>query len=70
MRTKLPLAVVMSLMIGSAVAGGIMLKDDSRTSKMSPAAASRGAHEVTPEMIAKWKLTAATSDYSPPMLPI
>ena len=72
MKTKLTLGAALLLTIGSAVAGGLMLQKDSSAgaTEYVPAATSVDSREVTPEMIAKWKATAATTDYSPPMLPI
>jgi hypothetical protein len=72
MKTKLTIGAAMLLTLGSALAGGLMLQKDASGSalEMTSGAAVIDTHEVTPEMIAKWKATAASSDYSPPMLPI
>jgi hypothetical protein len=72
MKIKITIGAAMLLTLGSALAGGLILQKDksSNTNEFVPAAVSVDLREVTPEMIAKWKATAATSDYSPPMLPI
>ena len=72
MKIKITVGAAMLLSLGSALAGGMMFPKEgsSVTSEIIPAATSVDAREVTPEMIAKWKVTAATADYSPPMLPI
>jgi hypothetical protein len=72
MKIKLTAGAAMLLTLGSAVAGGLILqKDVSRdTNEFIPTSTADNMTEATPEQIAKWKLTAATSDYSPPMLPI
>jgi hypothetical protein len=73
MKTKLTIGAAMLLTLGSALAGGLMLQKDGsgRIVESTPIDGSVvDAREVTPEMIARWKATAATSDYSPPMLPI
>jgi hypothetical protein len=72
MKIKITVGAAMLLTLGSALAGGLILQKDkaSDTSELMPASVSVDLHEVTPEMISRWKATAATSDYSPPMLPI
>jgi hypothetical protein len=72
MKTKFTLAAAMFLTIGSAVAGSAMLQTGraSGADRLIVPAPYSDPQVVTPEMIAKWKLTAATSDYTPPMLPI
>jgi hypothetical protein len=72
MKIKITIGAAMLLTLGSALAGGLILQKDksSDTSELVPASVSVDLHEVTPEMISRWKATAATSDYSPPMLPI
>ena len=72
MKIKITVGAAMLLSLGSALAGGIMFPKEgsSVSSEIVPVTASVAAREVTPEMLAKWKATAATADYSPPMLPI
>jgi hypothetical protein len=72
MKIKITIGAAMLLTLGSALAGGLILQKDrsSDTGEFVPASVSVDLHEVTPEMISRWKATAATSDYSPPMLPI
>jgi hypothetical protein len=73
MRFKITVGAAMLLTLGSALAGGLMLNKESRHAVDSApiaAADSVDTQEVTPEMIARWRATAVTSDYSPPMLPI
>ncbi len=72
MKIKITIGAAMLLTLGSALAGGIMLNKNASESagEFAPASISADTQEVTPEMIARWKATAATADYSPPMLPI
>jgi hypothetical protein len=72
MKTKITVGAAMLLTLGSALAGGLIYKQDKsiETNVYEPSSVSVDSREVTPEMILKWKATAATSDYSPPMLPI
>jgi hypothetical protein len=72
MKIKITIGAAMLLTLGSALAGGLILQKDraSNTAEFVPAAASVDLREVTPEMLARWKATASTADYSPPMLPI
>jgi hypothetical protein len=72
MKMKLTVGAAMLLTLGSALAGGLILHKEtpSASSSFTPPSTSGGTHEVTPEMIAKWKVTAATADHTPPMLPI
>ena len=71
MKMKLTVGAAMLLTLGSALAGGLILqKDTHRASSSFTPSIPEGTNEVTPEMIAKWTVTAATADHSPPMLPI
>jgi len=70
MKTRITVGVGLLLTIGTSLAGGLMYQKDRGEGPYSPAATSVESQDVTPEMILKWKATAATSDYSPPMLPI
>ncbi len=73
MKTKITIGAAMLLTLGSALAGGMIYSKDKpagSTQAVEGAAASIDTAEITPELIAKWKATSATVDYSPPMLPI
>jgi hypothetical protein len=72
MKTRIIVGAAMLLSLGSALAGGMIYQKEKSTSadEYEPAASAVGADEITPELIAKWKATSATADYSPPMLPI
>ena len=72
MKIRITVGTAMLLTLGSALAGGIIYtKEKSPDSQqLEPATIAVGASDVTPEMIAKWKATSTTLDYSPPMLPI
>ena len=72
MKIKLTVGAAMVLTLGSALAGGLIIQKGAATQAVVPvfSATSANSTEVTPEMIAKWKVTASTTDYSPPMLPI
>ena len=70
MKTKITVGAALLLTLGSALAGGFIYQKDSGATDYVPSMTTGDASDVTPEMIVKWKATAATSDYSPPMLPI
>jgi hypothetical protein len=72
MKTRITIGAALLLTLGSALAGGLIYQKDksASTEGYEPAATSVEAPELTPELIAKWKATSATADYSPPMLPI
>jgi hypothetical protein len=72
MKTKLTVvAAGLLLTLGPALAGGLIYQQSKAAeSAQTPAASALTPRAVTPELIAKWKATAATADYSPPMLPI
>jgi|JRYD01.1.fsa_nt_gb hypothetical protein len=73
MKTKITVGAVLLLTLGSAAGGMFYQKERSPTAAdeaMMTAPAALDAQEVTPEMIAKWKATAGTADYTPAMLPI
>jgi hypothetical protein len=72
MKTRITVGAALLLSLGSALAGGMIYQQEMSPSAevFEPAAAAAEARELTPELIAKWKATAATVDYSPPMLPI
>ena len=73
MKTRIVMGAAMLLSLGSAVAGGMIYvkdKSGSAVSQLNVSPVAVEALELTPETIAKWKATAATADYSPPMLPI
>ena len=72
MKTRITVGAAMLLTLGSALAGGLIFQPErsSPANEFAPVATNDDSHSVTPEMIAKWKATAATADYTPPMLPI
>jgi hypothetical protein len=72
MKTKIAIGTVMLLSLGTALAGTfIYTKEKSAGGALEFAPIeSQSLDDLTPETIAKWKATAATTDYSPPMLPI
>jgi hypothetical protein len=73
MKTKITIGTAMLLTLGSALAGGMIYSKEKSTNsahELEATAVSIEAGELTPEVIAKWKATSATADYSPPMLPI
>lgn len=73
MKIRITIGAAMLLSLGSALAGGmIYTKERSSASSEAqlPMRATAEDLELTPELIAKWKATAATIEYSPPMLPI
>lgn len=73
MKTKITIGTAMLLTLGSALAGGMIYskeKPASSAQEFEATAVSIEAGELTPEVIAKWKASSATADYSPPMLPI
>lgn len=73
MKIRITIGAAMLLSLGSALAGGLIYtKERSSTSNevKLPMSISAEEIELTPELIAKWKATAATAEYSPAMLPI
>lgn len=74
MRTKITVGAALLLTLGSALAGGMIYQKEKSPAAtieaIKPAAVMTDADEVTPEMIAKWKATAGTAEYTPAMLPI
>jgi hypothetical protein len=72
MKTRIALGAAMLLTIGSAVAGTFIYAQNGRPAEPSQevSVAVQAQTEVTPEMIAMWKSTAASSDYVMPRLPI
>ena len=72
MKTRIALGATLLLTIGSAVAGTLIYAQQDQP--LAPADDARvmeqAQTEVTPEMIAAWKSTAAVSDYTTPRLPI
>lgn len=74
MKTRMAIGTGLLLTIGSAVAGSLLYGQDhsaSVKSYESVAVVRRVAEqEVTPEMIARWKATAVSSDYTAPRVPI
>lgn len=73
MKTKITIGAAMLLTLGSALAGGMIYSKErwaGADQQLDATKISVEAEELSPETIAKWKATAATSEYSPPMLPM
>jgi hypothetical protein len=71
MKTRITIGAAMLLTLGSALAGGMIYQKEKTSSpELEATAVYSNAPELTPDLIAKWKATAATTQYSPPMLPI
>jgi hypothetical protein len=72
MKTRIALAATLLLTLGSAVAGTFLYAQQERPAQRAPEmnVAAQAQAEVTPEMIAMWKSTAASSDYVMPKRPI
>jgi hypothetical protein len=69
MKTRIALGAGLLLTLGTAVAGSfIYSKGQSNDSYQTESTTARA--EVTPEVIAMWKATAASTDYMAPKLPI
>lgn len=74
MKTRIAVGTALLLTIGSAVAGSLLYGQGHSVSVeayesvvvVKPAA----EQQVTPEMIALWKATAVSSDYTAPRVPI
>jgi hypothetical protein len=69
MKTRIALGATLLLTLGSAVAGSFIYAQQDRND-VSQDVAGPVQTEVTPEMIAMWKSTAASSDYTMPRRPI
>lgn len=69
MKTRIALGATLLLTIGSAVAGSIIYAQQDRADASQDVTGPTQA-EVTPEMIAMWKSTAASTDYVMPRRPI
>jgi hypothetical protein len=72
MKTRIALGTGLLLTIGSAVAGSLLYGQGQSASAgaYEAVAVATTAAEVTPEMIAMWKVTAASSGYTAPRVPI
>ncbi len=78
MKKRIALGTAMLLTLGTAVAGTFLYGHDqfSVSEQMAerqitlPSDHESGAQTVTPEMIAMWKATAASTDYEAPKAPI
>jgi hypothetical protein len=69
MKTRIALGATLLLTLGSAVAGSFIYAQHDRNDSNQDVVGSVQT-EVTPEMIAMWKSTAASSDYVMPRRPI
>jgi hypothetical protein len=73
MKTRIVVGAALLLSLGSAVAGSFIY-GQGRVSAAEPqlpvAVTPVAQQQVTPEMIAMWKATAASSDYVAPRMPI
>lgn len=70
MKTLIAVGTVLLLTLGSAVAGSFIYGGRAAPRTEVTVAAPVASKDVTPEMIALWKATAASSDYTAPRLPI
>ena len=71
MQTRIALGAGLLLTLGTAVAGSLIYGQDPSSQTLdSYQPMSQVEPEVTPEMIAMWKATAASSDYIAPKVPI
>lgn len=73
MKTYIALGTALLLTLGTAVAGTLLYGDDQpvqTTDSYQPASTAVAQPQVTPELIAMWKATAASTDYIAPKVPI
>ena len=72
MKTRITIGTAMLLTLGSALAGGMIYQKEkaATSSDTQRTETSTEVRELTPELIAKWKASAASMDSSPAMLPI
>lgn len=79
MKKRIALGAAMLLTLGTAVAGTILYGHEQASRERvaekqitlpSDTLAGSGRQAVTPEMIAMWKATAASTDYEAPKAPI
>jgi len=70
MRTRIAVGATLLLTIGSAVAGSILYGQSRSVTAAPGAVVPASATEVTPEVIAMWKVKASSSGYVAPRLPI
>ena len=68
MNIRIALGTALLFVLGSTAVGSASINPaQGAVARNSLGAATA---EVTPEMLANWKATAASSDYTPPRLPI
>jgi hypothetical protein len=77
MKKRIALGAAMLLTLGTAVAGTFLYGHESAAREQTveqqitlPSDSQSSAQTVTPEMIAMWKATAASTDYEAPKAPI
>jgi hypothetical protein len=70
MKTRIALGATLLLTLGSAVAGSFIYAQQDRLEPSRQEVAGPAQTEVTPQMIAMWKSTAASTDYVMPRRPI
>lgn len=72
MKTKVTVGAALLLTLGSALAGGMIYqKERPQSATMEADVMAIDAQvELTPDVIAHWKATAATAEYTPMMLPM
>jgi hypothetical protein len=72
MNMRIALGAALVFALGSAAAGSSFVNSAAQDADLvrTPDPISIAVAEVTPEMLANWKATAASSDYTPPRLPI
>jgi hypothetical protein len=76
MKKRIALGAAMLLTLGTAVAGTFLYGHEQAVERMAeqkitlPSDNQPTTQRVTPEMIAMWKATAASTDYEAPKAPI
>jgi len=72
MKSRIVVGAALLLTLGSAVAGSFLYGQGraAAAEPQLPVAAAAAEQAVTPELIAMWKATAASSDYTAPRMPI
>lgn len=72
MKSRIVVGATLLLTLGSAVAGSFLYGQGrvAAAEPQWPVAVVPAEQSVTPELIAMWKATAASSDYTAPRMPI
>lgn len=70
MKSRIVVGAALLLTLGSAVAGSFLYGQVRVAAEPQLPAVAPAEQTVTPELIAMWKATAASSDYTAPRMPI